>query len=296
MPGKTASRAKTRCSSAASRSYDHATVARKVCWRASASRPPREEIEPLREPLQQLARREHAGTRRRQLDRQREVVEPAAELLDRVVGSKPRAASRRAQRRRARRGGGPRTRPRRGRAAARGSSRAAAGSGRPRRATRAPARTRRPARGCRAAAAARARRCARLGRFSRLTTARSCRRTRPGSRSGASPTQKTPFLTSGTSSAAASIASRVLPEPPAPGERQQAHAVAEQRDHLRALPLSSDERARRPRQVRVRDRLQRRKPLESRAGRSRPGRRSPSAGARRGRARRRRRAHASPRR
>ena len=40
--------------------------------------------------------------------------------------------------------------------------------------------------------------------------------TSAGSLSDASPTQKTPALNSGTSSAAASIASRVLPEPPGP--------------------------------------------------------------------------------
>ena len=40
--------------------------------------------------------------------------------------------------------------------------------------------------------------------------------TRAGSRSAASPIQKTPFLNSGTSSAADSIASRVFPEPPGP--------------------------------------------------------------------------------
>ena len=40
--------------------------------------------------------------------------------------------------------------------------------------------------------------------------------TRAGSRRAASPIQKTPFLNSGTSSAADSIASRVFPEPPGP--------------------------------------------------------------------------------
>ena len=37
---KTASRANSRCSSSSSRSYDHSIVARSVCWRGSASRPP----------------------------------------------------------------------------------------------------------------------------------------------------------------------------------------------------------------------------------------------------------------
>ncbi len=40
--------------------------------------------------------------------------------------------------------------------------------------------------------------------------------TRAGSRRVASPTQKTPALKSGTSSEAASMARRVLPEPPGP--------------------------------------------------------------------------------
>ena len=39
-PAKTARRAKRRCSSSVRRSYDHSIVARRVCWRGSASRSP----------------------------------------------------------------------------------------------------------------------------------------------------------------------------------------------------------------------------------------------------------------
>ena len=95
------------------------------------------------------------------------------------------------------------------------------------------------------------------------------RATSAGSRSAARPTQKTPALNSGTSSAAASIASRVLPEPPGPvsvSRRAPSRAASELLD----LSLPAHERARRARQVRVRDRLQRREALRSRAGRSRP--------------------------
>ena len=44
-------------------------------------------------------------------------------------------------------------------------------------------------------------------------------------------------------------------------EREEAGTVADQRDDLRGLPFAPDERARRPRQVRVRDRLQWRESL-----------------------------------
>jgi hypothetical protein len=85
--------------------------------------------------------------------------------------------------------------------------------------------------------------------------------TRAESRSAASPTQKTPFRNCGTSSAAASSASRVLPEPPRAGEGQQARALPQQLDDLGQLPLPADERGGRPGQVRVRDRPQGRESL-----------------------------------
>ena len=83
--------------------------------------------------------------------------------------------------------------------------------------------------------------------------------TSAGSRSEASPTQNTPALNSGTSSAAASIASRVFPVPPGPVSVTSRAPSANERDNLRHLALAADEARRRPRQVRVRDRLQRRK-------------------------------------
>ena len=68
--------------------------------------------------------------------------------------------------------------------------------------------------------------------------------TSAGSRSAASPTQKTPALNSRTSSAAASIASRVLPEPPGPGQRDETRAVAKRGDaprrRSRSRPTNDD--------------------------------------------------------
>jgi hypothetical protein len=56
--------------------------------------------------------------------------------------------------------------------------------------------------------------------------------TTAGSRSGASPTQKTPALKSGTSSEATSSARRVLPDPPAPES-------VRRREPFRTRPSSS---------------------------------------------------------
>ena len=75
------------------------------------------------------------------------------------------------------------------------------------------------------------------------------------------PTQKTPALNAGTSSAAASIASRVLPEPPGPESVTRRAPFRSSATHLVQLPLPADEGGGRPRQVRVRDRLQRREAL-----------------------------------
>ena len=74
-----------------SRSYDHSIVARSVCWRGSASRPP-------------LSRSSRCASRSRicagertlragggELECERQVVEPAAELGDRLVRLEPRA-------------------------------------------------------------------------------------------------------------------------------------------------------------------------------------------------------------
>ena len=58
--------------------------------------------------------------------------------------------------------------------------------------------------------------------------------------------------------AAASIASRVLPVPPGPVSVTRRAPSSKRDEHLEQLVVSADERARRPRQVRVGDRLQRR--------------------------------------
>ena len=82
--------------------------------------------------------------------------------------------------------------------------------------------------------------------------------TSAGSRSAARPTQKTPALYSGTRVDAASIARRVFPEPPGPVSVTRRAPFSIRDRQLGELGLPPDERARGPRQVRVRDRLERR--------------------------------------
>ena len=82
--------------------------------------------------------------------------------------------------------------------------------------------------------------------------------TSSGSRSVARPTQKTPALKSGMSAAAASMASRVFPEPPGPVSVRSRTPPRRPRttpSSSRSLPTNVLGRTR---QVRVRDRLQRR--------------------------------------
>ena len=76
-------RAARRASSprSSSSSWLQAIVPRSVRWRAARScAPPVSRREPLVEPAQQRGRRERANARRRQLDRQRQPVEPDADL------------------------------------------------------------------------------------------------------------------------------------------------------------------------------------------------------------------------
>ena len=179
-PRNTARRAKRRCSSASSRSWVHSIVARSVCWRGSASRPPLSRSSRCDEALEDLRRGEDARPRGGQLERERQVVEAPAELGDRLVRLEPRARAEELDR--------LRLGQRRHRVldlaadpqqlAARDEQlqvRAALEQ-----ASRARAPPRRPARSCRAAAAARARRCARRGRPSRRASARSSRSRAPG--------------------------------------------------------------------------------------------------------------------
>ena len=63
-----------------SRSCDHSIVARSVCCRASASRPPLSRSSRSASRLQDLRRREHGRSRSGELDGEREIVEPAAQL------------------------------------------------------------------------------------------------------------------------------------------------------------------------------------------------------------------------
>ena len=79
-PAKTERRAKRRCSAGESSSYDHAIVARSVCWRGSQVAAALEQVEARRQPLDDLRRREHARPRSGELDGEWQVVEAAAEL------------------------------------------------------------------------------------------------------------------------------------------------------------------------------------------------------------------------
>ena len=73
------------------------------------------------------------------------------------------------------------------------------------------------------------------------------------------------------------------PEPPGPVSVSRRAPVSDQRRDLRKLRRPPDEGARRSRQVRVRDRLERREATRRRAGEIDTARRSPSGGARRDR-------------
>ena len=75
--------------------------------------------------------------------------------------------------------------------------------------------------------------------------------------SGARSTQKTPALNSGTSSAAASSASRVFPVPPGPVRATRGARRHGARGEFGDVCLAADESARRSREIRVRDRLER---------------------------------------
>ena len=132
------------------------------------------------------------------------------------------------------------------------------------RARRAPAPPRSPARGCRARAAARARRCARRARPWRRASARSSRVTSAGSRSVASADPEDAGLELGHERRRGLDGEPRLARAAGPGQRDEAGAVLEQRAATSATSsLPADERARRPRQVRVRDRLERREALGS---------------------------------
>ena len=89
-PRKTASRAKSACSSSVSSSYDHSIVARSVRWRSGRVAAAREQVEPLLEPLEDLSRREGLHPRGRQLERERQVVEAPADLGDSLVAGEVR--------------------------------------------------------------------------------------------------------------------------------------------------------------------------------------------------------------
>ena len=96
----------------------------------------------------------------------------------------------------------------------------------------------------------------------------------PGSRSGASGTQKTPSGKRSDASAAAWSASRVFPVPPGPvsvSKRVSSSSV----EHARELVFATEERRRRDGQVRAVQRLQRREVACRRAGRSAPARSGP---------------------
>ena len=249
------------CSFSDRNSYDHSIVARSVCCRGSASRPPVKRSSRCARPLEDLLRREHARAGGGELERQRQVVEPPAELVDGRGSASRRRDRRRASPLRARRAASPRTRPRpRTRSSSREVTsrrelRAALHEHRPGSAPPRP-----PAPGCRERAASPSRRCVRRDRPLPRAPVRPREAPAPCRGATARPTQNTPALNSPTSSAAASIASRVFPEPPGPGQRHQARP-----GRGSASPTSLTSRSRPTKldagrgQVRVRDRLQRRK-------------------------------------
>ena len=76
-----------------SSSYAPAIVARSVCWRASASRAAFEQVEPLRQALEDLGPGNDARSGGGQLERERELVQAPAELGDRLVGLEPGAGA-----------------------------------------------------------------------------------------------------------------------------------------------------------------------------------------------------------
>ena len=88
-PAKTASRANAARSGSASSRWLQSIVARSVRWRSGASRgPPAASVEPPRQAASSIAAgARHAAARRGQLDRQRQPVEPAADLRDRAGAS-----------------------------------------------------------------------------------------------------------------------------------------------------------------------------------------------------------------
>src|SRR5262249_43038434 len=52
----------------------------------SVARAARQQLEPMLQPVEDLRRAQHVRARRRQLDRERQAIEPTAELADRLVG------------------------------------------------------------------------------------------------------------------------------------------------------------------------------------------------------------------
>ena len=82
-PTKTPSRSNRSFSLSDRRSYDHATSARSVCWRSSSTRPPPvKQREPVVQPLVDFLDRQRAHPRRRELQRERNALDPRAELGD----------------------------------------------------------------------------------------------------------------------------------------------------------------------------------------------------------------------
>ena len=127
--------------------------------------------------------------------------------------------------------------------------------------SRAPARPRPPARSCPAAGAARARRCARPGRPWPPTSGATLSATSAGSRSSGEPDPEDAVPEPRHQLGRRLDRQPRLPRTTRAGQRHQPRAVPQQLHDVRHLTLPADERRRRPRQVRVRDRLQRRKAL-----------------------------------
>ena len=193
-----------------------------------------QQVEAIGEALQYLRGRERLRAGGSELDREREVVEASAELGDLVRGVRAGSARRRDRPPRTRRAEAPGTRLPLGLAAALGSSQE----------REVGAALHEPD-----SSGAASITCSRLSRRRSISRSPMCPAspscapsvcaivsvTSEDSRSAASPTQNTPALYAGTSSAAASRARRVFPEPPGPVSvsRRAPHGARAQ--HLPAL-------------------------------------------------------------
>ena len=92
-PRKTARRGEELLLGGSSSSYDQAIVARSVCWRGVGVAAAFEQVEPLRQALEDLGGGNDARSGGGQLERERELVQAPAQLGDRLVRLEPGAGA-----------------------------------------------------------------------------------------------------------------------------------------------------------------------------------------------------------